>query len=127
MTNYYIIAKANGYDWHTANNTINYRAHIGQTVAPLNPNTPPHTLNSCWRGFLHAGPTAIAAWHWNENHAFNECSFYVVQGTPVVIMGDDRGGKYEFLALYVVEELSEAEFRALLPHRMFSGGWLDQP
>lgn len=120
MTDYYKVAKADGYDWHSGN-TINYRTAIGTTIAPPNPQIAPYRF--CGRGILHASGTAWGAWHWMINgygtvRTLDNSSFYVVQGTPVVSMGvEHRGSKHGFLSLYVAQELTKAQFETLMATR----------
>ena len=131
MTDYYIVARANGWDWKTGN-TVNYRSNIGQTITPSNPQIPSsYKLHQA--GLLHAAKTEYWACVWHGygtpihhatslgtyEHPLNTCSFYLVQGTYVVtnvdVTENPDYGLYGFLSLYIVREMTQAEFEAVLP------------
>jgi hypothetical protein len=134
MTDYYIVARSNGWDWETGN-TINYRSHIGQTITPAHPQTAPYNLHypPLLDNMLHAAKTNYWACVWHGDylpvhhatsvgayeHPLNTCSFYLVQGTYVVTNVDvavhPDYGLYGFLSLYIVSEMTQAQFEASLP------------
>jgi hypothetical protein len=108
VTDYYKVARANGWDGRTGN-TVNYRTNIGQTVAPPNPRIEPNHV--CRSGILHAfGSLECAIRRSAELVAKGYgCSFYRVQGTPVCSDSNypehNPNATYGFLSLYIVEEI----------------------
>jgi hypothetical protein len=130
LTDYYIVARSNGWDWETGN-TINYRSAIGTTIYPANPQTAPYKLHQA--GLLHAAKTQRWACVWHGDylpvhhgcddgtyeHPLNTCSFFLVQGayvtTNVDVAEHPDYGLYGFLSLYIVREMTQAEFEATLP------------
>lgn len=106
MTDYYKVARSNGWDGHTGN-TVNYRNAIGTTVYPPNPD--PTKPWVCRAGILHAyGTLASAQRHTKEfiDKGYGY-SIYRVQGTPVAQDSNNpEAATYGFVSLYVVEEIT---------------------
>ena len=101
MTEYYKIARPDGWDFKTGE-TINYRDNIGKRVVD-----PQYQKGArcCNAGVLHASKDPLDALRWSKL----PCSVYRVSGRPVDVR-DDKAG---FKSFRIIEEIPESEFNEL--------------